>query len=165
MTISSTTCSMRRQFYQIDISVVTLESDRQNNVANPSKTALVGWPNVGPTSILSSRRWSNVGPTYICYENYQSISSSSAVVLLCAATADEHKLLRAAQARGMMQGDYLFITLYHIPPSTIATPWINPEDTELTQAYMAVKQVGCLNTLRPRQNGRHFPDDSFKWIF
>ena len=21
------------------------------------------------------------------------------------------------------------------------------------------------NTLRPRQNGRHFPDDSFKWIF
>ena len=23
----------------------------------------------------------------------------------------------------------------------------------------------CLNTLRPRQNGRHFPDDVFKWIF
>ena len=23
----------------------------------------------------------------------------------------------------------------------------------------------CVNTLRPRQNGRHFPDDSFKWIF
>ena len=23
----------------------------------------------------------------------------------------------------------------------------------------------CLNTLRPRQNGRHFPDDIFKWIF
>ena len=22
----------------------------------------------------------------------------------------------------------------------------------------------CLNTLRPRQNGRHFPDDIFKWI-
>ena len=22
-----------------------------------------------------------------------------------------------------------------------------------------------VNTLRPRQNGRHFPDDSFKWIF
>ena len=21
------------------------------------------------------------------------------------------------------------------------------------------------NTLRPRQNGRHFPDDIFKWIF
>ena len=26
-----------------------------------------------------------------------------------------------------------------------------------------VSQV--LNTLRPRQNGRHFPDDIFKWIF
>ena len=24
---------------------------------------------------------------------------------------------------------------------------------------------GALNTLRPRQNGRHFPDDIFKWIF
>ena len=22
-----------------------------------------------------------------------------------------------------------------------------------------------INTLRPRQNGRHFPDDIFKWIF
>ena len=28
------------------------------------------------------------------------------------------------------------------------------------------KQKTCwLNTLRPRQNGRHFPDDIFKWIF
>ena len=25
--------------------------------------------------------------------------------------------------------------------------------------------LGLLNTLRPRQNGRHFPDDIFKWIF
>ena len=24
---------------------------------------------------------------------------------------------------------------------------------------------GLLNTLRPRQDGPHFPDDSFKWIF
>ena len=24
---------------------------------------------------------------------------------------------------------------------------------------------GSINTLRPRQNGRHFPDDIFKWIF
>ena len=23
----------------------------------------------------------------------------------------------------------------------------------------------CVNTLRPRQNGRHFPDEIFKWIF
>ena len=22
-----------------------------------------------------------------------------------------------------------------------------------------------LNTLRPRQDGRHFPDDTFEWIF
>ena len=25
--------------------------------------------------------------------------------------------------------------------------------------------LGCINTLRPRQNGRHFPDDIFKLIF
>ena len=25
--------------------------------------------------------------------------------------------------------------------------------------------VSVVNTLRPRQNGRHFPDDIFKWIF
>ena len=25
--------------------------------------------------------------------------------------------------------------------------------------------VSCNNTLRRRQNGRHFPDDIFKWIF
>ena len=25
--------------------------------------------------------------------------------------------------------------------------------------------VFSINTLRPRQNGRHFPDDIFKWIF
>ena len=25
--------------------------------------------------------------------------------------------------------------------------------------------IGDFNTLRPRQNGRHFPDDIFKWIF
>ena len=26
-------------------------------------------------------------------------------------------------------------------------------------------QEAYINTLRPRQNGRHFPDDSFRWIF
>ena len=31
----------------------------------------------------------------------------------------------------------------------------------LKQVYMA----SVINTLRPRQSGRHFPDDIFKWIF
>ena len=34
------------------------------------------------------------------------------------------------------------------------------EDAWRDQAYLA-----CLNTLRPRQIGRHFPDDIFKCIF
>ena len=29
----------------------------------------------------------------------------------------------------------------------------------------ALNNVVPFNTLRPRQNGRHFPDDIFKWIF
>ena len=30
---------------------------------------------------------------------------------------------------------------------------------------MVACEKGIFNTLRPRQNGRHFPDDRFKWIF
>ena len=30
---------------------------------------------------------------------------------------------------------------------------------------ICVKNLGLINTLRLRQNGRHFPDDIFKWIF
>ena len=86
---------------------------------------------------------------------------SSTVVLLCAVEEDEHKLLRAAQARGMTQGEYLFITLYHLPPSTIATPWIDPEDTELIEAYMAVKQVSSLQWRHNELDGvsDHQPHD------
>ena len=35
----------------------------------------------------------------------------------------------------------------------------NPWETHL---ILSIIQI---NTLRPRQHGRHFPDDSFKWIF
>ena len=35
--------------------------------------------------------------------------------------------------------------------------WLATDGNSWTCSY--------LNTLRPRQNGRHFPDDSFKWIF
>ena len=31
--------------------------------------------------------------------------------------------------------------------------------------YMYIWTVFCINTLRPRQNGRHFADDMFKCIF
>ena len=32
-------------------------------------------------------------------------------------------------------------------------------------AFTLKRASGILNTLRPRQNGRHFTDDIFKWIF
>ena len=37
----------------------------------------------------------------------------------------------------------------------------------INKLYMSLSVLGwcCFITLRPRQNGRHFPDDIFKWIF
>ena len=35
----------------------------------------------------------------------------------------------------------------------------------LVSVYKMSLIMTCFNTLRPRQNGRHFPDDIFKWIF
>ena len=37
--------------------------------------------------------------------------------------------------------------------------------TEMSFISWAHTQSDLFNTLRPRQNGRHFPDDIFKWIF
>ena len=34
----------------------------------------------------------------------------------------------------------------------------------LTTSGVSSDKIGIINTLRPRQNGRHFPDDIFKWI-
>ena len=41
-------------------------------------------------------------------------------------------------------------------------PQINPF---IKSSYPSVSSVDAFNTLRPRQDGRHFPDDIFKCIF
>ena len=38
-------------------------------------------------------------------------------------------------------------------------------EAEITWMYCLLYGFMTLYTLRPRQNGRHFPDDIFKWIF
>ena len=53
--------------------------------------------------------------------------------------------------------------------------WVNSQKTQpiphpcgQSMGYLLWLQTDlltCLNTLRPRQNGRHFPDDNFKCIF
>ena len=47
-------------------------------------------------------------------------------------------------------------------------PW-DFSHLKLSQTHLQYKNILYskheLNTLRPRQNGRHFPDDIFKWIF
>ena len=41
----------------------------------------------------------------------------------------------------------------------------NGSNTINIKAALWVLMGWCFNTLRPRQNGCHFPDDIFKWIF
>ena len=41
---------------------------------------------------------------------------------------------------------------------------MSPEASELTEMTLNA-YTNLINTLRPRQDGRHFPDDIFKWIF
>ena len=43
--------------------------------------------------------------------------------------------------------------------------WKNFNSCWFTTYNMGLVVVSGLNTLRPRQNGRHFPDDTFKHIF
>ena len=47
-------------------------------------------------------------------------------------------------------------------PSIIRPQWINEN---LWAFWYGVTRPQWVNTLKPRQNGRHFPDDIFKWIF
>ena len=42
------------------------------------------------------------------------------------------------------------------------TAWPWPKVTNMAASKFSHSHV---NTLRPRQNGRHFPDNIFKWIF
>ena len=39
------------------------------------------------------------------------------------------------------------------------------EKTLLSKGWKGAILLYPVNTLRPRQDGRHFPDDIFKWIF
>ena len=52
-----------------------------------------------------------------------------------------------------------------ICPGSIVRRSLGPRDWESILELVHYCIVGPINTLRPRQNGRHFPDDIFKWIF
>ena len=51
----------------------------------------------------------------------------------------------------------------NIPDNLIKQP--AQSTGRLSSAYGFRETYQLLNTLRPRQNGRHFPDDILKWIF
>ena len=64
------------------------------------------------------------------------------VVLLCAADPDEHRILSMVQEAGMLNPDYLYITLDHLPPGNIRTPW--GSNTHLMEVYKYIIQVNFL---------------------
>ena len=51
---------------------------------------------------------------------------------------------------------------YHIPCATIA---VMNHTEHIIFFFIRYSQIQDVNTLRPRQNGRHFPDDILKCIF
>ncbi len=69
------------------------------------------------------------------------------VVILCASDKDEHNILKLAQKSGMTNGEYLYITLDHLPPINIRTPWTSKDtrdDQNLVDIYKHVLEVqGC----------------------
>ena len=54
----------------------------------------------------------------------------------------------------------IWIMLFR-PDDTSQNVWENPE----INIIAGWEFTHCINTLRPRQNGRHFPDDIFKYVF
>ncbi|KAK2163896.1 hypothetical protein LSH36_72g00037 [Paralvinella palmiformis] len=75
------------------------------------------------------------------------IGQRGRIVLMCAKKEDEHNILLAAQERGMTNSEYLYISLDHIPPDDIRTPWAGisdknkPKEAQLFQAYRSVLQM------------------------
>ena len=50
----------------------------------------------------------------------------------------------------------------------VIASWLSTKEsaaTILTNTWSHLQPFPNVNTLRQRQNGRHFPDDIFKWIF
>ena len=69
------------------------------------------------------------------------------VVVLCVSPTDEHNILFTAVKRGMDQrGGYVYISLDHLPPSNVQTPWTvgGVENENVVDAYHSVLQVGVL---------------------
>ena len=64
------------------------------------------------------------------------------VVIICVNLADEHKVLEHAMRRQMTMGDFVFITMDHLPPDNIETPWVmdGANRTDLIPAYRVVQQ-------------------------
>ena len=59
------------QIYKLTVNIVFWHCQKNDSNADNN----VDWANVGPTSVLSSRRWANIGPVYIAVWEWLLITS------------------------------------------------------------------------------------------
>ena len=59
---------------------------------------------------------------------------------------------------------WVFVDMFLSPPYLMNVEVYNEKPYPVSLMYNSRRCLG-INTLRPRQNGRHFPDDNFKCIF
>ena len=65
----------------------------------------------------------------------------------------------------------IFALITHLHSMRARTSWMNIDEewiegtNDNRNLALPPGGVTCLNTLRPRQNGHHFADDIFKWVF
>ena len=92
----------------------------------------------------------------------------------CSVTSFTKTCLYSKQPRKGFTVDDFHITVHHWPLNAFHFDAVSKHIscTQETVRFPARRAnnadslfMSCLNTLRPRQNGRHFPDDIFKWIF
>ncbi|KAK2186746.1 hypothetical protein NP493_190g03005 [Ridgeia piscesae] len=67
----------------------------------------------------------------------------SRIVLLCASSTDERRILLRASRRGMTDGNYVFFTIDHLPEATVWQPWRRNDqfDEEAKAAYQSVVHI------------------------
>ena len=97
--------------------------------------------NMGPTWVLSAPRGPHVGPMNLAIWDASPLHVRRPLVT----TSSDNYLL--------------FLLCCHVA-TDVAPISIQCNVTDILVLHLTL----VINTLRPRQNGRHFPDDIFKWI-
>ena len=82
--------------------------------------------------------------------------------LHCVGNCGEQEVRYNGDFQSYLQSDRNLVAMLKL-----MTKWLLQNIAHVMRVTLAWhgQHVVAINTLRPRQNGRHFPDDIFKWIF